>query len=157
MSVPREMTRVMWLQAASLRGTGQRKTRTPKRSKGEAHMSVPGRANTRMKGIACASCQLPEHTTTTGRRHDGCSKSSPLGRVTDFIVKHPSQTRFTCPDVGCRFTYPTHHSLVRHMGVSHKHLTLITFQCALCEYTHVSLRSTSLHFWHAHGVAVPPL
>ena len=86
------------------------------------------------------------------------AQSRPSGHVTNFVVTHPSQTRFTCPDANCRLTYPTHHSLVRHMDVSHKHLKLnITFQCALCEYTHANLRSTSLHFRHTHGVAVPPL
>ena len=94
----------------------------------------------------------PDDATTTA------TPSLPSGHVTDFVVTHPSQTRFTCPDAGCRLTYPTHHSLVRHVGISHKRLALkLSFKCALCDYTHTSLRSTSLHFRHAHGVAVPPL
>ena len=77
--------------------------------------------------------------------------------MTDLVIIHPSQTRFTCPDTGCRLTYPTHTSLVRHVGVSHKRMTLnISFKCALCDYTHANKRSTSLHFRHAHGAAVPP-
>ena len=79
----------------------------------------------------------------------------PGQQTLDIIVVHPTQTEFTCPD--CRLTYPTHHSLVRHVGVSHKRLKLsITFQCALCEYTNEKLRSTSLHFRHTHGAAIPP-
>ena len=62
------------------------------------------------------------------------------------------KTRFTCP--GCQLSYPTHHSLVRHVGVSHKRMSLnITFKC---NYAHASLLSTLLHYRHAHGIAVPP-
>ena len=74
---------------------------------------------------------------------------------TDFVVTHPSQTRFTCP--ACKLTYTTHHSLVRHVGVSHARLNLnITFQCALCEYVNTNLRATANHYRLAHGAAVPP-
>ena len=77
-------------------------------------------------------------------------------RAVDIVVIHPSQTRFTCPCPGCQLSYPTHHSLVRHVGVSHQRMSLnITFKCAGCDYAHASLRSTSLHYRHAHGV-VPP-
>ena len=63
--------------------------------------------------------------------------SRPSGHMTNIVVIHPSQTRFTCPDTACRLTYPTHASLVRHVGVSHKGITLnISFKCALCDYTH---------------------
>lgn len=86
---------------------------------------------------------------TTARRLSG-------QQATDFIVIHPSQTRFTCPN--CKLTYPTHHSLVRHVGVAHRHLTLnIMFKCALCDYAHASLRSTSSHFKQTHGAAVLPM
>ena len=79
------------------------------------------------------------------------------GHVVDYPIIHPSQTRFACPDSTCRLTYPSHSSLIRHVGVSHKRLTLnISFKCAQCEYTHANKKSTSLHFRHAHGVAVPP-
>ncbi|KAL5509875.1 hypothetical protein EMCRGX_G005315 [Ephydatia muelleri] len=41
--------------------------------------------------------------------------------------------------------------------VAHKNIHLaITFKCALCDFTHASKRSTSLHFRHTHSVAVPP-
>ena len=71
-------------------------------------------------------------------------------QAVDLVIIHPSQTRLTCP--GCQLSYPTHHSLVRHVGVSRKRLTLkITFKCAVCDYAHVNLRSTSNHFRLTHG------
>ena len=74
---------------------------------------------------------------------------------TDFTIVHPTQVRFTCPV--CAVTYPKHASLVRHVGVSHKSVSLnITFKCALCDYTHANKHSTSLHFRHAQGAAIPP-
>lgn len=85
------------------------------------------------------------YTGTTAHRLSG-------QRAVAFTVTHPTQTDFTCPD--CQLTYTSHHSLV---GMLHKRMTLnITFQCTLCEYTHESLRSTSLHYRHIHGAAVPP-
>ncbi|KAL5509854.1 hypothetical protein EMCRGX_G005293 [Ephydatia muelleri] len=85
-------------------------------------------------------------STSTSTRH-----LSPI----DFVVTHPSQTRFTCP--ACKLTYTTHHSLVRHVGVSHARLNLnITFQCALCDYANANLRATANHYRLAHGAAVPP-
>ena len=80
----------------------------------------------------------------------------PGQRAVDFIVTHPSQTRFACPV--CKLVYTTHSSLVRHVDVSHKHLTLnISFKCALCDYVHANLRSTSNHFRLEHSTAVPPM
>eukprot|EP00731_Ephydatia_muelleri_P013815 Em0007g1125a len=81
--------------------------------------------------------------------------TSARAQSTDFTVVHPTQVRFTCPV--CALTYPKHASLIRHVGVSHKSVNLnIKFKCALCDYTHANKRSTSLHFRHAHGVAIPP-
>ena len=91
-----------------------------------------------------------ETTTTTGARR------LPGQRAVDFIVTHPSQTRFACPV--CKLVYTTHSSLVRHVDVSHKRLTLnISFKCALCDYVHANLRSTSNHFRLEHSAAVPPM
>ena len=88
---------------------------------------------------------VPPNTRTT---------SAPT-QSTDFTIVHPTQVRFTCPV--CAVTYPKYASLVRHVGVSHKSVSLnITFKCALCDYTHANKRSTSLHFRHAHGAAIPP-
>ena len=71
----------------------------------------------------------------------------------DLTLVHPSQTRFTCPV--CKLTY--HHSLVRHVGVSHARLKFnISFQCALCEYVNTNLRATANHYRLTHGAAVPP-
>ena len=55
--------------------------------------------------------------------HDdqGAATSRPqAGNVINYFVLHLSQTCFTCPDTACRLTYPTHASLVCHVGVSHK-------------------------------------
>ena len=77
-------------------------------------------------------------------------------RTVDFAITHPSQTRFVCPD--CKLAYTSHNSLARHVGVSHSGLKLnISFKCALCDYTHASLKSTSCHFCLTHGAAVPPV
>eukprot|EP00731_Ephydatia_muelleri_P034311 Em0054g34a len=100
-------------------------------------------------------------TASAGPRDDvtatAAATTRASGHVVDYPIIHPSQTRFACPEATCRLTYPSHASLVRHVGVSHKRLTLnISFKCAQCEYTHENKRSTSLHFRHAHGVAVPP-
>ncbi|KAL5510021.1 hypothetical protein EMCRGX_G005486 [Ephydatia muelleri] len=73
-----------------------------------------------------------------------------------LTITHPTQTGFTCP--ACTLTYTTHNSLARHVGVSHERLALdISFKCALCEYVHVNLRSTSSHFRQTHGAVVPPV
>ena len=73
-----------------------------------------------------------------------------------LTITHPTQTRFTCP--ACTLTYTTHNSLARHVGVSHERLALdISFKCALCEYVHVNLCSTSSHFRQTHGAVVPPV
>ena len=100
-------------------------------------------------------------TASAGPRDDvtatAAAPTRASGHVVDYPIIHPSQTRFACPEATCHLTYPSHASLVRHVGVSHKRLTLnISFKCAQCEYTHENKRSTSLHFRHAHGVAVPP-
>ncbi|KAL5509897.1 hypothetical protein EMCRGX_G005337 [Ephydatia muelleri] len=82
-------------------------------------------------------------TASAGPRDDvtatAAAPTRASGHVVDYPIIHPSQTRFACPEATCRLTYPSHASLVRH-----------------CEYTHENKRSTSLHFRHAHGVAVPP-
>ena len=98
---------------------------------------------------------------TTGRRRNTGTQirtnglPTTRGQVIDLTITHPMQVRFTCPV--CSLTYPAHSSLTRHVGVAHKSVHLeITFKCALCDYTHASKRSTSLHFRHAHGVAIPP-
>ena len=98
---------------------------------------------------------------TTGRRRNAGTQlrtnglPTTRGQVIDLTITHPTQVRFTCPV--CSLTYPAHSSLARHVGVAHKSIHLeITFKCALCDYTHASKRSTSLHFRHAHGVAIPP-
>lgn len=71
-------------------------------------------------------------------------------------MTHPSQIRFTCS--ACKLTYTTHHSLVRHVSVSHAHLQLnITFQCTLCEYVNANLKATANHYRLTHGAAVPPV
>eukprot|EP00731_Ephydatia_muelleri_P013765 Em0007g1075a len=117
-----------------------------------AEENTPARHGEALAEEAAIPPQLP------GDAGTGASIRPPTSRhVTDLVIIHPSQTRFTCPDTGCRLTYPTHASLVRHVGVSHRRMTLnISFKCALCDYAHANKRSTSLHFRHAHGAAVPP-
>ncbi|KAL5509883.1 hypothetical protein EMCRGX_G005323 [Ephydatia muelleri] len=117
-----------------------------------AEENTPARHGEALAEEAATPPQLP------GDAGTGASIRPPTSRhVTDLVIIHPSQTRFTCPDTGCRLTYPTHASLVRHVGVSHRRMTLnISFKCALCDYAHANKRSTSLHFRHAHGAAVPP-
>ncbi|KAL5509841.1 hypothetical protein EMCRGX_G005278 [Ephydatia muelleri] len=109
----------------------------------------PGLDRTTSGGLEVAAPSLVDPE-ATARHGSGL-------RAVDIVVIHPSQTRFTCPCPGCQLSYPTHHSLVRHVGVSHQRMSLnITFKCAVCDYAHASLRSTSLHYRHAHGVVVPP-
>ena len=89
---------------------------------------------------------------------DGIAEGYAPDEAVEICVTHPTQSRFTCPAPRCQLTYTTLPSLVRHVGVSHKAMVLsITFKCAMCEYTHSSKKSTSLHFRHAHGVAPPPM
>ena len=101
---------------------------------------------------------LPDSTeaATTPAEAGFTARRVPGQRTVDYTITHPNQTRFTCPD--CRFVYTTHNSLVRHVGVSHGRLKLnISFKCALCDYTHGSLKSTSTHYRITHGAAVPPI
>ena len=89
---------------------------------------------------------LPDPTATPP------SSARPPPQSVDFVVNHPTQTRFTCP--ACKLTYTTHHSLVCHEGVSHTRLNLNTkFQCALCEYVNANLRVTANDYRLAHGAA----
>ena len=82
-------------------------------------------------------------------------KALPRSRSVNFVVTHPSQTRFECP--ACKLCYTTHNSLACHAAISHAHLTLnISFKCALCDYANGKLRSTSNHFTTTHGATVPP-
>eukprot|EP00731_Ephydatia_muelleri_P013712 Em0007g1022a len=68
-----------------------------------------------------------------------------------------TEENHVAPNTGTTSAGPRHASLIRHVGVSHKSVNLnIKFKCALCDYTHANKRSTSLHFRHAHGVAIPP-
>ena len=91
----------------------------------------------------------PAETGTTAR-------CIPGQRAVNYTITHPNQTRFECPV--CKLTYTSHHSLVRHVGVSHSCLVLtISYKCALCDYAHPSLRSTSSHYRLSHGAAVPPV
>ncbi|KAL5509843.1 hypothetical protein EMCRGX_G005280 [Ephydatia muelleri] len=87
----------------------------------------------------------PAETGTTAR-------CIPGQRAVNYTITHPNQTRFECPV--CKLTYTSHHSLVRHVGVSHSRLVLtISYKCALCDYAHPSLRSTSSHYRLSHGAA----
>ena len=91
----------------------------------------------------------PAETGTTARR-------TPGQRGVNYTIIHPSQIRFECPM--CKLVYTSHHSLVRHVGVSHSRLALtISYKCAMCDYAHTSLRSTSSHYRLSHGAAVPPV
>ena len=121
----------------------------------------PHPRNHQSRAEPCSTTEdIPQRGTQTRSQHpsDDTMTATVRPHATDFVVTHPSQTRFVCPDAGCRLTYPSHHSLVRHVGVAHKRMTLkLSFKCALCDYIHTNLRSTSLPFRHTHGAAVPPL
>ena len=80
------------------------------------------------------------------------------GNVVTFVFVHPTQVSFTCPAPRCNLSYITHAGLIRHMGVTHGELTLtISFQRALCPYSHMGQRMISLHFRHTHGAALSPI
>ena len=68
----------------------------------------------------------------------------PGQQTVNLVVTHSSLTHVECP--ACKLVYTTH-----------KRLTLnISYKCALCDYSHVNLESTSGHFRLTHGAAVPP-
>ena len=53
-----------------------------------------------------------------------------------------------------------HHqaSLMRHVKVSHKAMTLtVKYQCAVCDFEHFNKRSISAHFSQIHGAPPPPV
>ena len=103
--------------------------------------TLPGKALAGSAGVTAA--------------HDVGTRATAHHPGQQTVVTHPSLTDVECP--ACKLVYTTHNSLVHHVGTSHKRLTMnISYKCALCDYSHVNLRSTSGHFRLTHEAAVPP-